>query len=143
MITPPAEQIWSGLPLTPGEDVLLFDITRGKKLVAGRDYQIIGYENNQEVGNRATIKVIFKGNYTGSTEIFFTIAPISANSAQWKLENFLPTLRYTGQPLEQPQAQLYVNGRLLVLGEDYEICLLYTSCMLQDKRLWSSRTTRQ
>ena len=29
--------------------------------------------------------------------------------------------RYTGQPLEQPQAQLYVNGRLLVLGEDYEI----------------------
>ena len=64
-------QHYTGEPIEP--TVVVRD-EKGKKLVPGVDYEVVGYENNVEPGT-ATVKVELKGNYEGELEASFKIDP--------------------------------------------------------------------
>ncbi|MCQ2451345.1 MAG: hypothetical protein MJ080_05165, partial [Clostridia bacterium] len=60
--------LYNGSPLTPKPVIRDGD----KILVEGKDYKIVGYEKNNEVGT-ATVYVEFMGNYSGTSSVTFDI----------------------------------------------------------------------
>ena len=73
-----ANQKWTGKALTPAATVTL----NGKTLKQGTDYTL-SYSNNTKVGT-ATVKVTFKGNYTGTATGSFSITEKSAPSVTYQ-----------------------------------------------------------
>ena len=101
------------LPATPKPSKVV--TADGTELVEGVDYQIKGYENNEELGT-ATIIIEGIGKYTGTiTQEFAITADISGASV-----SDIEKQKYTGNPIE-PDTTITYNGTELVEGIDYEI----------------------
>lgn len=49
--------------------------SKGKKLVEGRDYKLTYSSSTRKEIGRYSVKVTFKGNYSGSKTLYFTIGP--------------------------------------------------------------------
>lgn len=67
-ITGVTNKIYTGSSITQDDMI----VTYGSNLVKGTDYDV-DYENNTNVGT-STVKITFKGNYTGSASITYSIS---------------------------------------------------------------------
>lgn len=65
----------------------------GKALVKGTDYTVTGLAAKKAV-SRYTVKVTFKGNYSGSKTLYFTIVPKAPLSASANLDSVSQTASY-------------------------------------------------
>ena len=103
-------QTYTGSALTPSPTVIL----NGKTLKQGTDYTV-SYANNVNVGT-ATITIIGKGNYTGSTKGTFKINAANASKATVKAAN----QTYTGKAFT-PAPTVTFGGKTLKQGTDYTV----------------------
>lgn len=95
----------------------LVTVTDGAEtLKEGTDYSL-SYKDNVDAGT-ATVKIIGKGNYTGTMTKTFTIQPQSLSKA--KLSLTLAKYFYDGKA-HKPRAVVTIGNRTLALGKDYEI----------------------
>ncbi len=106
--------VYTGEPQTPAVTVKF----KGKTLVAGTDYEVVGYENNTNAGN-ATVTVTGKGNFD-ATEVAKTFT-IQAK----KLTDDMVTLAsdtepYTGSEIK-PAVTVKDGETTLVEGTDYTV----------------------
>lgn len=82
--------------------------SKGKTLKAGTDYTV-SYKNNKTVG-KATVTVTFKGNYSGTKTLSFSILPkIKASSAKTSV-----TVSWTKVPGAKTYKVALYNGKKLV-----------------------------
>ena len=106
-----ANHIYTGLAIEPGV-IVKDDATT---LVNGTDYTV-SYKNNVNAGT-ATVTISYKGNYTGTKEVTFTITPKSAdNLAITDIANHV----YTGSAIE-PSVTVKDGSTTLVEGTDYTV----------------------
>ncbi|MCQ2517258.1 MAG: InlB B-repeat-containing protein [Lachnospiraceae bacterium] len=94
-----------------------------KYLVYGRDYYVV-YTNNKAVGT-ATMEIIGRGDYSGSTTATFAITGKSIEGKNYKLEG-VTSKTYTGKAITLSDMKLYyskgtLNERELVAGVDYSV----------------------
>lgn len=82
-------QTYTGEPITPKPTVAFGD----KTLAEGTDYDF-EYENNTDAGT-ATVNVVFKGNYSGSSSTTFTIEPMTVTEDNITIST-IPDQIYTG-----------------------------------------------
>ena len=106
--------VYTGEPQTPAVTVKF----KGKTLVAGTDYEVVGYENNTNAGD-ATVTVTGKGNFA-ATEVAKTFT-IQAK----KLTDDMVTLAsdtepYTGSEIK-PAVTVKDGETTLVEGTDYTV----------------------
>jgi LPXTG-motif cell wall-anchored protein len=114
-IAPVATQTYTGQELYPA-----ITVTDGTTtLVAGTDFSI-GYEQNVNAGT-GHIVVEAGGNYTGTIDGTFVIAPVNINQATVTM----PNVAYTGQPLSPVPVSVTIGDLTLVAGTDYSV-LSYT-----------------
>lgn len=85
------------------------------KLTQGSDYTL-SYSNNKKVGT-AKIKIIGKGNYTGSKTVNFKITKIDISEAT---VSDISTKYYTGSYIK-PTVTVKYKGERLILDEDYKV----------------------
>lgn len=86
-------------------------------LVEGYSYDI-QYLNNVDPGT-ATVKIIGKGNFTGSVEKTFKIMPCSIEGAT--IRGVEDVYKYTGTAIEPSVSVTLKNGTPLAYGKDYTI----------------------
>lgn len=112
-----ATQTFTGDGITP--DPVVKD--GSKTLVKKTDYTVTYDKNTDSTsksGNQAEVIITGKGNYTGSTTAYFTIAKAKLSAAA--ITKNPPDLVYNGAAqLSNPT--LVFNGHELKMGEDYEI----------------------
>jgi len=89
----------------------------GMKLKRGRDYSIVGYENNVNAGKHAVVKVKGMGNFKSSKKIEFTIKRASVK----RVDASVKSLTFTGSALTPKLASATFKGKKLKAGRDYRI----------------------
>ncbi len=62
--------------------------SKGKRLVNGTDYSVSYSSSSRKSIGRYSVTVTFKGNYTGSETLYFTIGPKSPSSVSAKLYGY-------------------------------------------------------
>ena len=67
--------VYTGSAQTPVPALTYVVGTDTLTLVAGTDFDVTGYENNTNAGNNAKVSVTGKGNYSGTANKTFVIAP--------------------------------------------------------------------
>lgn len=98
--------------ITPAIAVSLY----GNKLTKNKDY-VLNYKNNKNRGT-ATITITGIGNYTGSTQVYFTIARASVKKA--KVSGVKKKYSYKGKAVK-PKLKVKVSGVTLKKGRDYSV----------------------
>ena len=88
----------------------------GKTLKEGRDYTL-SYSNNVKTGEHAKVKVVGKGNFSGSKVLEFSIEDADISSATLK---GLDDVTYTGEAMRQ-EPKVTWKGEVLVKGRDYTL----------------------
>ena len=101
---------YDGKAKKPGVTVKL----NGKTLKNGTDYTV-SYSNNTKVGT-ATVKIMGKGNYTGSVSKTFKIK----NNFKKATVSGISTKAFTGKNITQSITVKY-NGKTLKKGTDYTV----------------------
>ncbi|MCH5209470.1 MAG: hypothetical protein J1F01_00750 [Oscillospiraceae bacterium] len=126
VISPIENQTYTGEPITPKPTVTFGDIT----LKEDTDYDL-EYENNTSVGT-ATVKVNFKGNYSGAASTQFEIIAKNLTdddtvvmdggsvSDQPFTGSSIPDQIYTGEPIE-PKPEIKYGDKVLEEGKDYDL----------------------
>ena len=92
----------------------------GKTLVQDTDYTVT-YSNNKSAGD-ATVKVTFKGNYSGSSTKTFKINPLNLSNCEVSLKPENAT--YTGSDIKPTATVTYEtdDGKFIKLNSsDYEV----------------------
>ncbi len=105
-----ADQSYTGQPLTPAPTVTL----NGKTLKQGTDYEV-SCSDNVNPGT-ASVRVMFKGNYSGNAWGNFKIVPADASKAEVVAAN----QKWTGYELT-PTATVTLNGKTLEEWKDYTL----------------------
>ncbi len=119
-----ADKAYTGKAITPYDEVVIKDtsLPEGKQLLkAGTDYTV-EFKDNVNAGT-ATAVVSFKGNYTGTMEIPFTILPKDTLTAAANIKD-IPDEMYTGMEITpEPVVVDTIDGKevKLVKGTDYTI----------------------
>ena len=109
------DQVYTGVAFTPE-----LSIKDGNKvLVKNIDYTLT-YQNNTNVGT-ATVTIMGKGNYQGSTTVTFQITPKSINTVGI---NSIADQTYRSTPIT-PDVSIKDGNRVLVKDVDYT--LAYTN----------------
>jgi len=85
------EKVYSGT--TFKAPVLTIKDSDGNALVKGTDYDVTGLVGKKSVG-RYTVKITFKGDYSGTKSLYFNIVPKKVSSATAKLNSASPTGGY-------------------------------------------------
>lgn len=107
-----AKYVYTKKAITPAVSVMLY----GKKLTKNKDYTL-RYSNNVKRGT-ATITITGIGNYTGSTQVYFTIARNTIKNA--KVSGVKKAYARTGKSIK-PKVKVKVSGVTLKKGMDYSI----------------------
>ncbi len=108
---------WTGSPVEPFPVVTYNDTY----LSPGYDFTI-SYLNNIEVGT-ATVVVTGQGGYTGTLKKTFKIKGEAFGSKTIGVSGFEASMSYSGLPLEQSSASLFVKetDHPLIEGSDYSV----------------------
>ena len=112
---------YTGNPITKNISVNISLNGSNVKLEENKDYTV-SYKNNTEVG-LATITVVGKGNYTGSTSVNFEIYKDETKTYISNAEVTFTkgtTYTYTGSGIK-PTLKLSYDGATLVEGTDYTL----------------------
>lgn len=107
---------YTGTEVKPVPSKVTFNNT---VLVAGKDYEIKGYENNVELGKAARITITGKGNYNGSATGMFTIMTSKTGMTDVTIPD-IGKMTYTGSQIK-PDVTLTYNGTELIEGTDYTV----------------------
>ena len=90
-----------------------------KELTSGKDFTF-GYDKNTNAGvNTATLTITGQGNYTGTANKTFTIAPKNLQNASITLQT--DSLVYTGRAQTVQITSVKLDGVLLTTNDDYAI----------------------
>lgn len=90
-----------------------------KELTSGKDFTF-GYDKNTNAGvNTATLTITGQGNYTGTANKTFTIAPKNLQNASITLQT--DSLVYTGSAQTVQITSVKLDGVLLTTNDDYAI----------------------
>lgn len=109
--------VYTGSAQTPVPALTYVVGTDTLTLVAGTDFDVTGYENNTNAGNNAKVSVTGKGNYSGTANKTFVIAPRPV-SASWIAE--IPAQTWTGSNIT-PVLTVNDGNRELALSTDYTV----------------------
>lgn len=109
--------VYTGSALTPVPTLTYVVGTDTLTLVQGTDFDVTGYENNTNAGNSAKVTVTGKGNYSGTANKTFVIAPRPV-SASWIAE--IPAQTWTGSNIT-PALTVNDGNRDLALSTDYTV----------------------
>ena len=111
-IAPIEDQVYTGKDIEPVVSVL----SGTDVLILGRDYDV-SYSNNKNVGT-ATISIVYKGNYVGSSSVEFEIVKkeltVSATSQD-------KTYDGNTSAIAEVLFEGIVEGENFVLGTDFEV----------------------
>lgn len=107
-----AKYVYTGKAVKPSVKAVL----NGRTMKKGVDYTL-SYKNNKKRG-AATITIKGIGNFTGSTQIHFSIVRNTVKKA--KVSSVKSSYRYTGKAI-QPKAKVKVGGVTLKKNRDYFI----------------------
>ena len=97
----------------------------GHTLTAGTDYTV-SYQNNTAVGTAAKVIVTFKGNYTGSKTVYFTIKSNSSSGGDTETKDIstatvtVASCTYNGQA-QTPAVTVKDGSTTLKQGTDYTV----------------------
>jgi hypothetical protein len=106
-----ANQVWTGNAQKPAPVVKL----GAKQLVAGKDYAVVGYTNNKNIGT-AKVTIAGLGDYTGLKELAFKIQPkaptkLKLTAAKKSLKvKWTKSAKYKAQKITGYQVQYKVKG---------------------------------
>lgn len=103
------------ITLTSSE-LVLYMKSKNEPLAEGTDYEVIGYENNQEIG-KATAVIQGIGSYAGTKKVTYKIVGTSINKAT--VEGIANRV-YNGSE-QKPEITVKVNGVTLVPGQNYTV----------------------
>lgn len=111
---------YTGNPITQTAAVVAQVNGSGKLLTSGTDFDLI-YKDNVNAGT-ATVTVMFKGNYSGSTQKTFTINPKALGESSIAISD----VTYTGEELT-PAITVKDGNKTLVEGTDYTVEYAYNT----------------
>lgn len=109
-----AEYVFTDAPIEPEPAIKLGDII----LVSGQDYKL-EYTDNTHPGE-ATIKAVFKGNYSGEASVNFIIRAKDVSNDENLTASEIPAQTYTGEPIE-PKPEIKYGDKTLAEGTDYDL----------------------
>ena len=90
----------------------------GYTLIEGTDYTV-SYKDNVAAGNLAKVIVTFKGNYTGSKTVYFTIIS-SLPDLSGAVCSTIADQTYTGAQIK-PEVTVTYDGKTLTKDSDYTV----------------------
>ena len=97
-------------------ELVLYIKSRNEPLSEGTDYEVIDYENNQEIGT-ATAVIQGMGSYAGTKKVTYKIVGTSINKAT--VEGIANSV-YNGSK-QEPEITVKVNGVTLVPDQHYTV----------------------
>lgn len=121
-VSKPVNPAYTGSALKPAITVMCGAYT----LKAGRDYTI-SYSNNTKAGSVAKVKIIGKGNYTGTYETSFTVLK-KTFPANWEsrsdIQVTVPALEEKNSKQAIPAITVQIGSKKLKKGTDYKVTLV-------------------
>lgn len=91
----------------------------GRKLKKDTDYTV-AFSDNTAVTGKAKMTITGNGNYTGSTDRYYSISKADLSGDDMTYEGVLEKYDYTGAAIE-PEVVIRQNGVKLDEGTDYEV----------------------
>lgn len=124
-----ADQTYTGKDIRPGTNDFVVTNAAGTVLTPGIDYDISGYANNRQIGDRGdanapTVTITGKGNYKGSVALKFSIVAKDISDKTTITISTIDDQIYTGQAITPSFTVMYGDSPLTP-GTDYEV--LYTN----------------
>ncbi|MCI6715512.1 MAG: Ig-like domain-containing protein [Lachnospiraceae bacterium] len=121
-VSKPVNPAYTGSAIKPAITVMCGAYT----LKAGRDYTI-SYSNNTKAGSVAKVKIIGKGNYTGTYETSFTVLK-KTFPANWEnrsdIKVTVPALEEKNSKQAIPTITVQIGTKKLKKGTDYAVTLV-------------------
>jgi len=111
--------VYTGNAICPEETV--YDEVLGVALVKDVDYTVT-YKNNVNVGDKASVTIKGKGNYSGSITLTFNIVEKNMSVSGNDFEVFVKNSAYTGKTVT-PRITVLDNGTILKVNKDYKLSI--------------------